>query len=412
MRFEYSTLEPSILRHAKLYIKESKTIIIEVFGIVQGVGFRPYIYNLATSFNLKGFVRNDSLSVKIMLEASPLITNFLESLIQNKVGRIESLSISYTTLENDYNDFVIEDSTISPGSALGVSLPLDYKICDRCIEDLDNKHSRFYNYAFVSCVDCGSRYSILDSLPYHRDNTSMAHLALCDECRGEYLLPSNRRFHAEQISCNNCAINYSAITLPSGKIEDRALLCIAQRLREGQVVLWKGLGGFAYIADAKNSKALNVLRKIKRRPHKPFVVMADIERLKDIALLDERLLSLLDSKESPIILARKSSHYDLSHEVSAMDTIGVMIPYTAMLVMLFRMLGSNFALCYTSANRKGDMIATSISELDMDFILQHQDSITILDYDREILHKLDDSIISGLFIENDFRIKGLNFLET
>ncbi len=419
---------------------------INVFGTIQGVGFRPFIANLANSLNLHGFVRNISHCVDIMffidctndfyLTKYNIQVFFISLFIHNQqhvvskqyilnAGFKDLLDRSIYILSNLYvpkqifvesihysidlqyrsnNKFDILPSQISDKNTLQMQLPLDFKICNSCLNDMQTRDSRFYKYAFSSCVNCGARYSILYKLPYDRKNTSMKDFKLCKYCENDYFDMSNRRFHTEPISCNNCKIN---IYLYNYKNKDKdiesydndAIKGVAKRLEDNEIILYKGLGGFAYIANAKNDEVIKYVRSIKSRRHKPFVVMAKLNTLKNIAILTEELESVLLSKQAPIVVTLKNINTDLSKEVCNMNTIGVMIPYTPMLITLFEYLPDDFVIIYTSANNKGDMIATNIAQLNLDNITQHipkHKDFYILDYERDILNKLDDSIFQGI----------------
>lgn len=412
---------------------EKYSIHTEVFGMIQGVGFRPFIATLANVLNINGFVYNEDANAIIILNISThkntvesiLIfytalllvckstgTNIKKqyiSIIQkaNKVllelhipkqAFISSLHIMLNIDKTHKQGFHILESKKTMKYAIQAHIPLDTKICESCLKDMKNKDSRFYNYPFVACINCGARYSILKCLPYDRKNTSMKNIKLCLDCIKDYKNLSNRRFHTEPISCNKCAIRVEFYLYGQNEkhYNLNALKALANVLIENNVVLFKGLGGFAYIANARNKEVLQKIRNIKNREHKPFVVMANMPTLRTISLLTPQLESLLTSKEAPIVITPKHPQYNLSKEVSKLQTIGVMIPYTAMLMMLFSYLPTDFALIYTSANNKGEMIATTLHNLELNKIIKHTNLLYILDYKREIINCVDDSILLGI----------------
>lgn len=430
----------------------SHSIYIEVFGMIQGVGFRPFVAALAHALNINGSVYNQSNNATIILSLDSNIKSILTffiTLILACGHNIDKLKIEYKDIMQKANillsklhtpkqafikslhytfkkeriytkGFTILSSIANTQNGLDAYIPLDTKICKSCLKDLYDKQSRFYHYPFTSCVNCGARYSILYKLPYDRSHTSMNDMKLCVACNSDYTDLHNRRFHTEPISCNLCPIKISFYSIQAtGKAtgkkdsiiqsktcyDTKAIKSLANALVNNKIVLFKGLGGFAYIANARNTKSLQCIRSIKARKHKPFVVMATLPTLRKIALLTPNIESLLTSKESPIVLAPKNVDYNLSDEVSNLHSIGVMIPYTAMLVLLFSYLPSDFAIIYTSANNKGDIIATSLNDLGLDLIMQHTKELFILDYDREIINRVDDSITLGIEWQEDSIIK-------
>lgn len=418
----------------------------EVFGRIQGVGFRPFVAGLAAQLNLCGSVANRSdcavitlnlwhdggstidsvllFYTALFLACGYDVGEFYESkihntaklshlIIQAKVllqklhlpqqAYIQTLRFTLTPSAQQEQTFCILPSLTTNHNSIRTHIPLDTKICDSCLQDMRDSHSRFHNYPFTACINCGARYSILRQFPYDRANTSMENLPLCDSCQSDYSTLTNRRFHTQPISCPTCAISVCFYTLnesgmnSSPRIYDnKAIQALAKALVANRVILYKGLGGFAYIANANNTESINQIRTIKSRQHKPFVVMAGLETLRNIALLTPELESALQSKHAPIILAPKHPNYSLSESVCTLHTIGVMIPYTAMLELLFSYLPKDFALIYTSANNKGEMIASNLHELRFESIFKHIPNLCVLEYNREILHRVDDSILLGI----------------
>ncbi|RDU66128.1 hypothetical protein CQA53_04510 [Helicobacter didelphidarum] len=478
---------------------------INILNILSQLLFNAYkiLKNTALNLVLPKNASIDSLSLEFIESLSIYNENDKENIHENNFKILES----YQHQANQLRD-----------SELQLQLPLDFKICEDCYQDLltskdsisheiypENlkSHQRFWHYAFTSCVNCGARFSILNALPYDRKNTSMKDFALCSSCNYDYTNPTNRRFHTEPISCKQCGIkvlsfeyyaqqnqisateslvkqlqhdfpdmrhftrsNFSHINSLSYNYD--AIKACADALKNNRIILFKGLGGFAFLANARNTDTIRKIRAIKNRPSKPFVIMARESELKKIALLSPKAIDALNSPASPIILALKNKKYNLSPEISNLETIGVMIPYTAMLVLLFEHLEEDFALLYTSANKKGAMIAKQLEECNLYDILHtletshdcnislhkqsfkhentykqsslYQDStitstlydtaiknnkpesydnktkhkkntfcqqatqnnLFILIYQREILHRLDDSIINGINFYHDY----------
>lgn len=420
------------------------SIHIETFGMIQGVGFRPFVAALAHSLNINGCVYNRSNNATIILnldskniesiklfftalilacghsinietdQIMQKINLLLSKLHIPKQAFIKSLNYTFIKQNDSPKGFIIQSSVANSQNGLEAHIPLDTKICNACLQDMYDKKSRFYNYAFTSCINCGARYSILHKLPYDREHTSMKDMKLCKSCHKDYTNLHNRRFHTEPISCNDCPIKVSfysltftekSIAKSNACYDVKAIKTLANELINNKVVLFKGLGGFAYITNARNTKSLQLVRSIKSRKNKPFVIMSTLQTLKKIALLTPHIESLLNSKEAPIVVAPKHTNYNLSDEVSSLQTIGVMIPYTAMLILLFSYLPSDFAIIYTSANNKGDTIATNLNDLNLDVIMQHTKELSILDYERAIINRVDDSITLGIEWQKDSMIE-------
>ena len=228
-------------------------------GIVQGVGFRPYVYRLATSLNLKGYVRNLGNVVEIILEGEDIglfIERFQKEL--PPIARIDSIKIEDIELKN-YADFkIIESSDTYSGVSV---IPPDIAICDNCLEEIRNPTDRRYKYPFNACTDCGPRFTVIDSVPYDRDKTSMDEFPLCDDCLVEYKEPLDRRYHGEAICCSKCGPQM-AIYEKNSLIEcDNPIKLGAQKLKEGRILAIKGIGGTHLVVDAYNDEAIKELRK-------------------------------------------------------------------------------------------------------------------------------------------------------
>lgn len=383
---------------------------IRIFGVIQGVGFRPFIYKMMNDLHKIGFVRNDSNCVVIVLKSDD-IENLIKKIRKNApqnaiITRITHKIITDKKIIKNIesklkNSFFIEESSIS--SPQTPYLPTDLAICKDCLAEIKNKNSRFFNYPFTTCTNCGPRYSILKHLPYDRANTSMATFQMCNQCKNEYENPLDRRFHAQPHSCKNCGIkliDYENVKLDSMQI----LKNIAKLIKMGKIIALKGIGGFNLIADASNFNAIMELRKRKNRPHKPFAVMfKSLADIKNIAFCNNAESKALLSKEAPIVLLQKKYKKNSILDAKCLEaltpnisTIGAILPYSGMLHLLFNFLDK--PIIFTSANISGEPIITNFKDL------QGLSGVfdKAFDYDREIYNAIDDSVVR--FIAKRIRI--------
>ncbi|QKF81640.1 carbamoyltransferase HypF [Halarcobacter ebronensis] len=366
-------------------------LYIEVKGIVQGVGFRPFVYTLALKNKLFGWVNNDDKGVNIHLEGnSPNIKNFLDELKKNPppLAKIDSISVKNIKIKN-YNSFeIIKSETTSNKSTI---ISPDMAICQECIDDIKNKNNFRYNYALTNCTNCGPRYTIIKTVPYDRANTSMANFEMCDDCKKEYENPTNRRYHAQPVSCQKCGPQITLFDKQNQILatELEAIKEIANKINSGEIVAIKGMGGFHLICDATNDKTLKELRKRKNRPSKPFAVMfKDIEQLKEFAEISIKEQEIILSKEKPITLVKSKKNL-LSFEVAPhIDRVGCFVPYTPLHIILFNYLDN--PIVATSANLSDEPIIRSKDEL-----LKKLGNVVdfVLDFDREIINACDDSVV-------------------
>lgn len=355
-------------------------------GIVQGVGFRPYVYRLATDLNLKGYVRNLGNVVEIILEGAD-IELFLER-FQNElppIARIDSMKIEDIEF-NDYSDFKIIESA---DSYSGVSvIPPDIAICDSCLEEIRNPRDRRYKYPFNACTDCGPRFTVIDSVPYDRDKTSMDEFPLCDDCLVEYKEPLDRRYHGEAICCSACGPQM-AIYEKNSLIEcDNPIKLGAEKLKEGKILAIKGIGGTHLVVDAYNDDAVCELRDRLNRPNQAFAVMSsDLNAVKRYARLSSREIETITSNKRPIVILKKNENYNFPESLSpGLHNIGVMLPYSPMHYLLFDE-GEIDTYVMTSANIPGEPMMIENSEIIngiSDYSLVHN---------RKILNRCDDSVI-------------------
>ncbi|MCX8176521.1 MAG: Sua5/YciO/YrdC/YwlC family protein, partial [Candidatus Bathyarchaeota archaeon] len=314
---------------------------ITVTGIVQGVGFRPFVYRTAVERNLKGFIRNcGDATVEIVVEGDRENIERFIKLIKNEkppLAQVYKLKVKFSKEKGEFKEFKIYKS-LEEKKFSGLVIPPDVSICSRCLDELRNPKDRRYSYFFVTCTDCGPRYTIIEKLPYDRENTTMADFPECDECRKEYFTPLNRRFHAQTIACHVCGPKVYLTTKDGSNVECKDPIKEAGKLvEEGFIVAIKGNGGFHIAASTLKSEPIIRLRKVKHRAQKPFAVMAkNLEAVKTFAKLSKKEEELLTSYVRPIVLLEKSGNYYLSEEIApGLHNIGVMLPYTGLHYMLF-----------------------------------------------------------------------------
>jgi hydrogenase maturation protein HypF len=389
---------------------------ISVTGVVQGVGFRPFVYGLAKRLDLHGWVRNTSGGVEIMVDGQ---TSNLESFIQSlttetpPLARIDSFYVQTDASSVEYSTFDIRPSTFVEGEYQPISV--DVAICPDCERELFDPRDRRYLYPFINCTNCGPRFTIIKDLPYDRPNTTMADFPLCDNCRAEYENPLNRRFHAEPVACPECGpfvqlrkthnrFSHSTSLISSIDCRLTAILEARRLLREGYILAVKGIGGFHLACDASNLYAVSELRRRKGRAAKPFAVMAmDYETVISICKVSEDEHGLLTSREKPIVLLAKKppkvlEAFRVCSEVAPnLDTLGVMLPYTPLHHLLLNQTDPRLmvepsppVLVMTSGNFSEEPIATSnLNALERLYPLAD----AFLIHDRDIHVRCDDSVV-------------------
>lgn len=331
-----------------------KRLFLKVEGIVQGVGFRPFVYNEAVLLDLKGWINNNSEGVYIDIEGQEdKINNFLYNLKhkQPSLARIENIMIEEKEIVN-YKSFKIRKSEIDDKKITLISP--DMAVCKECIMDITDPMNRRYKYPFTNCTNCGPRFSIIKAIPYDREKTTMKKFKMCGSCNNEYSDSANRRFHAQPNACKECG---PAIWIekPHGiKVETNDVLgWTRKKIKEGKIFAIKGIGGFHLVCDAKNEDAVKLLRIRKKRPDKSFAVMIkDIENVKKychVGLEEEKVLT---GTRKPIVILEQANGYDLPQAIAPKQkTLGVMLPYTPLHYLLFE--DNIEALIMTSANLNG-----------------------------------------------------------
>jgi len=302
----------------------------EIHGAVQGVGFRPHVFRLAEDLSLNGWVVNDSRGVVIEAEGGRLELDLFENRLQKEAppqALIEKIGVRGISVRND-SRFVIHESESTGGKSV-LLLP-DLAVCSDCLREMRDPNNSRYRYPFINCTNCGPRFSIVESLPYDRPNTSMKEFRMCPDCRKEYEDPRNRRFHAQPIACPTCGPRISLCNSTGDIIcsEGEELNVAARAIREGKIIAMKGLGGFQLIVDASNRCAVKELRIRKRRGPKPFAIMCrDIESVLRLCQLSKWEHRLISSVASPIVLLKKRNEL-LEHVAPGIGELGVMLPYT------------------------------------------------------------------------------------
>ncbi len=359
---------------------------IKISGLVQGVGFRPLVYELALKSKLFGEVRNDGFGVEIILACTQKeCQNFIENLKNHlpPLARIDQLIITQISISN-YENFSITPSLENTKSTPMLS---DFALCKECKKEFfDEKNPRFL-YPFITCTHCGPRFSIIKNLPYDRCNTTMEALKMCEFCKSEYEDPKNRRFHAQPISCPQCKIDVF-LKNKKGEIlaqDDEAFKTCAKLLKQGKILAIKGMGGFHLMCDAFNLEAIKELRLRKNRPKKPFALMCrDMSDAKELCFVDEEE-ELLGSILAPIVILKAKKAFSLI--APDVDKLGIMLAYTPLHLLLFRYFDG--VLVATSANLSGESIIK-----DEDNLLKKLGNVFdfYLDYAREIHNPSDDSI--------------------
>src|SRR3990172_6843626 len=405
-----------------------KRMQISANGVVQGVGFRPYIYNLATRFSLSGFVQNDSSGVFIDVEGcDSSVDEFLTCLAKSPPPHAIIEDIYYTTLPpKGYKDFIIEESAIKETNTTMICA--DISTCPDCLKELFDTMDRRYRYPFINCTNCGPRFTIVKNIPYDRKNTTMSDFRMCHDCSSEYHDPQSRRFHAQPNACPVCGPQLMLLNNEGFTVQTQdPISTVFTLLQDGKIVAVKGLGGYHIACDALNSNAVSLLRKRKYREDKPFAVMMDtIDTIKHFCYINAMEEALLLSTKKPIVLLKKKSNCTVPHDVSvhpppltpptrgggktfppprwgrpgggaellphdiAPDNLylGVMLPYTPLHHIIIK--ESGLSLVITSGNVSDEPIAYKDNEA-----LERLKGIAdyFLVHDREIFMRCDDSVV-------------------
>ncbi len=370
-----------------------KTIRWVLIGQVQGVGFRPFVYRLATALRLSGWIKNQVGQVEIVAQGdSNRLAKFSHDLLDKapplakpKIAFCESIEITVS------NGFQILSSERTENAF--IHIPPDYAPCEDCLKEFYNPADRRYYYPFINCTQCGPRFTIIKRLPYDRLNTSMSHFPLCPDCQAEYENPGVRRFHAEPVACPVCGpmleFRHDKIGI---KNTEAALDTCVQMLHAGEIVAIKGIGGYHLICDACNDEAVKRLRKLKLRPHKPLAVLFPDDHSSDLfhlnVVLEKHHIELLRDTTRPIVLVNRRANSSLSAEIApGLTEVGVMLPCSPLHFLLMDAFGS--PLVATSANVSGEPILTEAAEVEKR--LGHITTY-FLHNNRPIVRPADDSV--------------------
>lgn len=396
-----------VAREREPQLNRKQAAHIQVTGVVQGVGFRPFVYGLANRLALKGWVRNTSAGVEIEVEGTPDALATFTRLLQHEappLARVQSVATCPIS-NGSFTTFEIRASQSLAGAFQSISP--DIAVCDNCRRELFDPADRRFRYPFINCTHCGPRYTIIRDIPYDRPATTMAHFAMCPACRSEYQDPANRRFHAQPIACPSCGprVWLESVSQPclgsSGDercgypalVDDAAIQAARRHLQEGNIVAVKGLGGFHLACDASNKQAISLLRKRKRREAKPLAVMMwDSDTVARQCRLQPDQKQVLESREHPIVILERCSRSSLPEDLApGQNTLGVMLPYTPLHLLLLEP-GPGFpeALVMTSGNAPGEPIA-----MDNEEALQQLAPLAdaFLFHDRSIHVRCDDSVV-------------------
>jgi len=374
--------------------KHARKIILS--GIVQGVGFRPYIYRHAHAYKLYGWARNSSGRVEVHVQGDlHNLDEFTNTLLDNApdLSRPVLESVQQASC-SDTSEFLILPSQADADA--DIHLPADLFTCDDCLRELNDPGNRRYRYPFINCTQCGPRYTLIEALPYDRPNTSMSGFPLCEACHTEYTNPLDRRYHAEPIACAECGpeLTYSE----TGKVKQvgnkDALSAALEALTEGKVLAVKGIGGYHLVCDACNDAAVDQLRRTKPRPHKPLAVMFPATPGDELAILGQYLLAddvetqLLKSPSRPIVLVQKLPGNTLSDGIApGLNEVGAMLPYSPLHHTLLNDFGA--PLVASSANISGEPVLTENKDIEQR--LAHVAN-AFLHHDRPIVRPADDPV--------------------
>lgn len=372
---------------------------IRVVGVVQGIGFRPFIYTQATKRSLLGFVLNTGNSaVQIIVEGEKKkIIEFIESIEKDKpyLAVIDSIQTIWRPPEGNFSDFQIRMSQ-NEKKAGGSVIPSDISVCSDCIEDMSNPRSRHYQYPMTCCAICGPRYTTVTDTPYDRERTTMNDFPLCKDCNSEYYDPLNRRYNAQTICCPNCGPQFMLIGADGSKIDvTNPFVETVKLLNEGAVVAIKGLGGIHLAVRATLEEQIQRLRKSRMKPHKPLAIMSkDVKAIRKYALVDDTAEQLLLSWRRPIVVLNQLDPFPLASALApGLDTIGVMLPYSGIYLQLFEGL-QDLALVMTSANPAGLPTIIHASTYQDKF---KEMADYFLTHNRTIYQRCDDSVVIPLF---------------
>jgi hydrogenase maturation protein HypF len=362
---------------------------LHVSGIVQGVGFRPFVHRLANRHGLDGWVRNTSGDVEIALEGeSGAIDAFIVELQAHAppLARIDQVSVENADAIG-LHDFTIAESASSLGRQL---VAPDVSICSKCERELFDPTNRRHRYPFITCTDCGPRYSVVEAMPYDRARTSMRAFPQCPECKAEYEDPTDRRYHSETNSCPACGPSVRCLRPHGESLGGEPIEVAGALIRAGRIVAVRGVGGFHLAVDATNEDAVSRLRARKRRDSKPLAVMVtSVARASELADVSSEEAAWLTAPERPIVILNERRESAIAPSVSAgLGTIGIMLAYAPLHLLLLGDVGR--AVVMTSGNPSGEPLASTLEEATRSL---GDIADAYLTHDREIVARIDDSVL-------------------
>lgn len=368
-----------------------KNVLINIQGTVQGVGFRPFVYRLAHELNIKGWIINSSAGVEIEAEGDENgVEKFLTRLNNDKP--VNSTINDFKYVNSDTKNFTKFEIKESNNSTIKTALILpDLATCPDCLNEIFNPKERRYLYSFTNCTNCGPRFSIIESIPYDRANTTMKEFGMCEDCRREYENPMDRRFHAEPIACPKCGpqiklYNANKEIIAGNEVIKKA----AELILDGKIIALKGLGGYQLIIDARNNRAVKRLRERKHREEKPFAMMfPSLEMIKKYCEVSKEEEKLLLSVQSPIVLLKKKENSLIAEDISKGNNYyGVMLPYTPLHHILMKEL--NTPIVATSGNISDEPICITNEDA---FVKLNGIADYFLVHNRKIVRQVDDSVV-------------------
>ncbi len=379
------------MRHLEHNNPSERRYFLKIQGVVQGVGYRPYVYNQAIFFNIKGWVSNQGSALVADLEGEGNnLKAFLIKIIKEppKLANIAKVEVE-SRKPIGHKEFNIVKSTLGENETKFIAV--DVATCPECLRDVLDSSNTKYQYAFTNCTSCGPRYSIIKKLPYDRINTTMKAFKMCPICKKEYLDGANRRFHAQPNCCPNCGPSFKLLTSNGQNVLCENLIRdTINFIKQGKIVAIKGLGGFHLACEVENAKTIEVLRKRKNRPHKPFAIMVkDIETAKRLAYISKEEEKILSSNKRPIVILNKKES-NILPDIIAPNTkkIGIMLPYTPLHYLLFEQ-GISF-LVMTSGNVSGGSIQYENNQA-IDHLRNIADYFLV--HNREINIPVEDSVV-------------------
>ncbi|MCP4981173.1 MAG: carbamoyltransferase HypF [Gammaproteobacteria bacterium] len=363
---------------------------IRIRGLVQGVGFRPAIWQTAHDLGIYGEVCNDGSGVVIIAQSSPdRIDRMLVQLWDNQppLARIDDIERQTIEPGRQYDYFTIEHSIADD---IHTGVVADAAICHQCLAEINDKSNRRHNYAFTNCTHCGPRLSIVGEIPYDRANTSMAKFKLCPSCRQEYENPADRRFHAQPNACPVCGPEIWLCDNRGAHLDDDPLVAAAALINRGFIVAIKGIGGFQLACNGANNAAVKTLRNRKRRPDKALALMAkSISQIEQYCTLNASEREILESSASPIVLVQKKKNNTLAKDIApGQQSLGFMLPNTALHHLLMQQLESPIVLTSGNCSEEPQCIDNNIALSELGEVADY-----FLSNNRDIVNRIDDSVV-------------------